>query len=291
MLKVIMKQGMSALMMIVAMIAGGIITRLAIPTNNVVDSESTPYANVQQQEASPSPTASETIPPYTPLPSLTPSETLKPPPTFEPPTLTPQPSLTPTVTLTPTIQLDVSIPGLNGAETPTPSTTPGCVKREDWTLNYTVKRDDALALIAQEYGTYVDELVKANCLKDKNLIVIGQVLRVPGTAQPVQAYDCKAWEALTPFNGTTTVGGNDPITFNWRGPDAPKYLIRIYRPDGTVFEQLVELRQNEQIQASEDLRLGGTYTWYVYPLGNDFLQIPCHEGGPWQFTKEAAAGS
>ena len=40
-------------------------------------------------------TATETIPPSTPLPSLTPSRTLLPPPTFEPPTLTPIPSATP----------------------------------------------------------------------------------------------------------------------------------------------------------------------------------------------------
>jgi hypothetical protein len=55
-----------------------------------------------------------------------------------------------------------------------------------------------------------------------------------------------------------------------------------------MYERLVELRQNETINMSEHLRLAGTYTWYVYPLGRDYLQIACHEGGPWIFTKEAA---
>jgi hypothetical protein len=292
MLRPIFKQGISALMMVVAMVTGGIITRLAIPNGaDPNSSQSTPFADVQQQqEPTASPTPSETIPPNTPLATLTPSQTLKPPPTFEPPTQTPQPSLTPTITLTPTILVDVSIPGLHGAETPTPSTTPGCVPREDWQLTYTVKRDDSLARIAEMYGTYIDELVKANCIKDRNLIVIGQVVRVPGDAPPQQAVVCDAWEALTPFNGSVTVPADGQITFNWRGPQAPKYLIRIHRPDGTMYERLVELRQNEVINASEHLRQAGTYTWYIYPLGNDFLQIPCREGGPYQFAKDAAAG-
>ncbi len=100
------------------------------------------------QADTPSPTATETIPPYTPLPSLTPSQTLRPPPTFEPPTATRPATLTPTVTLTSTVDLSVSIPGLRGAETPTPTSTAGCELRKDWKLRYTVVAFDALAKIA-----------------------------------------------------------------------------------------------------------------------------------------------
>ena len=85
-----------------------------------------------------------------------------------------------------TLALDVSIPGLRGAETPTPSTTPGCQPRKAWKLRYTVQRDDALVRIADRYNTSTQELVAANCLNDPNVIVIGQELRVPGDVQPVE---------------------------------------------------------------------------------------------------------
>lgn len=228
----------------------------------------------------------ETIPPYTPLATLTPSVTLRPPPTFEPPTATHPPTLTPSITPTSTISLDISIPGLRGAETPTPSTTPGCTPRQDWKLTYTVVRDDALEKIANRYSTTINELMEANCLTDPNVIVIGQVLRVPGDSQPVIPYVCDAWEVLTPINGTLAISGSGSLTFNWRGPRAAHNLIRIIRPDGGTVEIVVDLRQNETIpKLEEKLPAAGTYTWYVYPLDENYVQIPCKEGGPWTFTK------
>jgi LysM repeat protein len=224
----------------------------------------------------------------TPQPSQTP--TLLPPPTFEPPTATPTPSLVPSQTPTPTTDISVSIPGLKGAESPTPTTTPGCEPREDWTLTYTVQFDDALSAIADKYGVWVDELAEGNCITDKNLIVVGQVLRVPGESQPYEpAVECVPWEVMTPFDGSVTVPADGMITFNWRGPLAPKNLIRIYLPDGSVYEKLIELRQNETIDLNEHLSLEGTYTWYVFPLGEDFIQIDCLEGGPWTFYKPQSA--
>ena len=238
----------------------------------------------------PTATASETIPPSTPLPSLTPSHTLLPPPTFEPPTLTPIPSDTPSITPTPTLQLIVPIPGLQGLESPTPSGTPGCVVRKDWKLTYTVQPNDALATIAQRYNTYATTLAQANCLADPNMITVGEVLHVPGTVQPTeQAYDCD-WTLLTPMDGTMAIPGSGTLTFDWRGPRAPRNLIRIFAPDGSKFEDVVELRQNEAIDLS-NLPEGGTYTWYIYPLDQNFQQIICHEGGPWTFTKQPAPTS
>jgi LysM repeat protein len=231
-------------------------------------------------------TPTETIPPYTPLPTLTPSQTLLPPPTFEPPTATPTATTIPTQTPTATTDVSVSIPGLHGAETPTPSTTPGCEPRQDWKLTYTVQFDDTLSAIADKYGTWVEELVEGNCIKDKNLIVVGQVLRVPGETQPYQPeVECVPWQVLTPIDGAVTVPADGSITFNWLGPAAPINLIRIYRPDGTTHEIVIELRQNETVNLNEFLSLEGTYTWYVYPLGRDFQQIECLEGGPWTFYK------
>jgi LysM repeat protein len=274
----------TGMLMLIMLLLGAILARLSTPP---VPSSVLPMA---QQEASatsggPTATASETIPPNTPLATLTPSNTLRPPPTLEPPTPTRPATLTPSVTPTSTVDLSISIPGLRGAETATPTMTPGCVKNEDWQLTYTVQRDDALARIAELYGTSVDELVEGNCLTDANLIVVGQVLRVPGEAQPnIPQYDC-TFELLTPFDGTLAVPAEGELTFNWRGPRAHFNLIRIIRPDNSMYERVIELRQNESINLIDHLGMGGTYTWYVYPLDENFVQIPCHEGGPWKFTK------
>ncbi len=227
----------------------------------------------------------ETIPPYTPLATLTPSPTLRPPPTFEPPTATLPATATPSITPTATIDLSVSIPGLHGAETATPTSIQGCTPRKDWKLRYTVQRNDALAKIADKYGSTVKEIADANCITDVNAIVIGQELRVPGTSQPVEAYVCDAWEVLTPLNGTQAIQGTGTVTFNWRGPRAAHNLIRVVRPDGSIFESVVDLRQNQEIDLVNNLSQQGTYTWYVYPLDSNYVQIPCHEGGPWTFTK------
>jgi LysM repeat protein len=267
-------------LVITSMFVGAMFSYRATP-----DGEDTSRA-YQAETPTAAPTATETIPPYTPLPSLTPSKTLLPPPTFEPPTLTPLPTTVPSVTPTATTDISVSIPGLNGAETPTPSTTPGCTPRKDWKLTYTVQFDDTLSSIASKYGTWVEDMVEANCITNKNLIVVGQVLKVPGDVQPnTDAVECTAWEVMTPFNGSVTVPADGTITFNWRGPLAPKNLIRIWRPDGTKYEVVLELRQNETISLNDYLSQAGTYTWYVYPLDNNFQQISCLEGGPWTFYK------
>lgn len=230
-------------------------------------------------------TATETFPPTTPLATLTPSRTLRPPPTFEPPTATFAPSGTPTLTLEPTLDLSISLPGLRGAESPTPSSTAGCEPRKDWKLTYTVQFNDALSRIADKYNTTADELAAGNCLRDKNYIVQGQVLRVPGKVQPQQPeVACRSYELMTPMDNTLAVEGTGNLSFVWVGPRAPYNLLRIFRPDGSKYEAVLELRQNEQVNLAEHLAQAGTYTWYVYPLDRNFVQV-CPEGGPWRFTK------
>jgi len=283
----IRKQLPTLLLFLIAMLLGAILMRMSMsPVPNTQNIAPNDAPRAQTSSETPAPT--ETIPPYTPLATLTPSRTLRPPPTFEPPTATVEATLTPTVTSTSTIDISVSIPGLRGAETPTPSTTPGCTPREDWKLTYEVKMDDALEKIANRYNTYVSELVEANCLTDANVITIGQILRVPGDVQPAaQIYDC-SWEVLTPVNGTLAIEGSGSITFNWRGPNAPRNLIRIVPPEGSgqgIYEIVLELRQNETLDLLK-IPASGTYTWYVYPLDANFVQIPCREGGPWTFTKQ-----
>ncbi|MEP7293603.1 MAG: LysM peptidoglycan-binding domain-containing protein [Chloroflexota bacterium] len=285
-----MKQWVSRLLVIVLMmvcIGVGFLLSRVNPSLLPVRQETT----ATPLESSPTPgaslTATETIPPNTPLATLTPSRTLIPPPTFEPPTLTLFPSSTPLPSATATLLSGVSIPGLRGAETPTPSTTPGCVPDEDWHLTYTVQAGDAIASIAAKYGTYTNDLVQGNCLSDPNLITIGQVLRVPGDAQPVvPAVECLPFELLTPVSGTLSIPGEGTMTFNWRGSRAPRNLIRLYKPNGQTYEIVLELRQNETIDLAV-IPDAGTYTWYVYPLDFNFVQV-CPEGGPWTFTKAQA---
>ncbi|WP_119070315.1 LysM peptidoglycan-binding domain-containing protein [Aggregatilinea lenta] len=242
---------------------------------------------VEAPSATPTETLAATA---TPEPSATPAKTLLPPPTFEPPTVTPTASIVPSPTIVPTTDVNVSIPGLHGAETATPSSTPGCETRADWKLTYTVQFNDTLTSIANLYGVWPEDIAEANCLDDVNVIVEGQVLHVPGDSQPVVSeIECVDWEALTPFNGTQGVPADGSITFNWRGPQSPISLIRIYRPDGTTYERTVELRQNEQIELNEYLSQEGTYTWYVYPLNQYYQQVSCVEGGPWTFYKPLSA--
>jgi murein DD-endopeptidase MepM/ murein hydrolase activator NlpD len=50
---------------------------------------------------------------------------------------------------------------------------------------YVVKRGDALATIAQQFGVTVEELVRINNLANANLISVGQSLVIPNTGEPL----------------------------------------------------------------------------------------------------------
>lgn len=224
----------------------------------------------------------DTLPP-TNTPPQAASATLRPAPTFEPPTSTPLPlpSLQPTAS--PTIGISVELPALHGLETATP-TNEGCQPRKDWTLTYTVQRGDALARIAQEYGTYATVLAEGNCLADADVITIGQTLRVPGTAHPVAPeWTCATWEVLTPMDYAYDIAEDGQMTFNWRGSAGKRNLIRVFR-DGNIFwERTVDMRQNETITLKSEGFEPGNYTWQVYPLDLSFQQIPCLESPLWHF--------
>ena len=239
------------------------------------------------------PTPTVAITESIPTPSLEPSitSTLKPPPTFEPPTLTPLPSITPSITPSPTLLVQVDIPGLNTGSnnfgiggSPSPSPEEECEPREDWGLRHTVGVDDTLDGIARQYGTNYQELARANCLKDANIIGLGQELRVPGEL-PFGGLDC-TWEVITPIDGAFNVEGDSNLTFHWRGPESFRSLIRVIQPNGEIWEKVVDVRQNEQIFLIDELPQEGEHIWWVYPLDRNFVQIGCPEGGPWTFHKQ-----
>lgn len=56
---------------------------------------------------------------------------------------------------------------------------------------YTVVKGDTLSEIAQKYGTTVDTLAQLNGIKDPNLIVVGQVLKLPGSTTGFTPYTMK----------------------------------------------------------------------------------------------------
>ena len=56
---------------------------------------------------------------------------------------------------------------------------------------YTVVKGDTLSEMAQKYGTTVDTLVQLNGIKDPNLIVVGQVLKLPGSTTGFTPYTVK----------------------------------------------------------------------------------------------------
>lgn len=81
------------------------------------------------------------------------------------PTASPQTA----ITETPTPTIDPNI---------TPSPTP-CVLSTEWTETYTVRADDTLGAIAIAAGTTIKAVQDANCLTDRDLLQVGQVLLVP----------------------------------------------------------------------------------------------------------------
>jgi LysM repeat protein len=180
---------------------------------------------------------------------------------------------------------------LHGLETPTPGVE-ACEPREDWGLTYTVKEGDALARIAQAYGTYADDLALGNCLSDANVIRVGQTLRVPGDAHPVTPeWTCMPWEVLTPIDHAFDLAEDGQVTFNWRGSAGKRNLIRVFDASGTLFwERTVELRQNETINLTAAGFIPGNYSWQVYPLDLNFRQIPCTESPLWHFNIGARQG-
>ncbi len=77
------------------------------------------------------------------------------------PTLTPTPTIAPTET--PTVVPTVA---------PSPTATQG-------PASYVVQEGDSLSIIADRFGTTVEELLALNEIEDQNLIFVGQVIDLP----------------------------------------------------------------------------------------------------------------
>ncbi|MCA9889749.1 MAG: LysM peptidoglycan-binding domain-containing protein [Anaerolineae bacterium] len=226
--------------------------------------------------------------------SATATNTLLPPPTLEPPTATPFPSMTPTVTPTQSIFVNVTIEGIQGL--PTATLLPeeaACEARDDWSLEYTVQDNETLTSIANKFDTWAQTLAEGNCIADVNVIRAGQPILVPGDSIPVEpAIVCEGYTLLQPINNAAGIPSTGTITFNWKGPRAPRYLLRLYPPDYDFstensdewIDYTFDLRQNNSLDLT-DLPDGGLWHWEVRPLDEDFVQA-CPGSPLWSFNKD-----
>jgi LysM repeat protein len=237
-------------------------------------------------------TATETLLPATPYSTQTATLTLLPPPTIEPPTATPAASNTPTMTPSQSFIVNVTVEGIQGLPSPTVESLEACEPRDDWKLEHEVQTNETLSMIADYFGTTIRALAEGNCLEDVNVIRVGQFLHVPGDAFPVvPAVECTEYTLLQPIDDAWDIPATGQIIFNWRGPRAPRNLVRIYPPDydfsehnpDKYFDYAFDLRQNEAIDLIE-LEAGGTWFWQVFPLDSNFVQV-CPESPRWSFNK------
>jgi len=76
------------------------------------------------------------------------------------------------------VSASISAAPAKAAVAPKPATAKAPAKPKATGKTYTVVKGDNLTKIAKANGTTVDALVKLNNIKDKNLILIGQVLKV-----------------------------------------------------------------------------------------------------------------
>lgn len=182
-----------------------------------------------------------------------------------------QPTASPTPSL-PNTPLATPLPMVNPTAAPTLQPTPGqlvvnpaCTPRADW-QTYRVVPGDTLSGIAVRTGSTVEALAQANCLTDKNIISVGQPLRVPvmpvpptttapqpnvGKVTVSPASTDGDWFVVTP--GTT-------VTFSWTGAAASATSVEFYlqRLDIPVSPQLIGTDTN--------LADGASITWTVISI-------------------------
>ena len=112
--------------------------------------------------------------------------------------------------------------GANITVAPAPVTPAPSVSQSNTNVKYTVKSGDTISGIAKKYGVTEDAIVKANNIKDKNKIYVGQVLTIPAkTSAQVSASTQEKKEVSKPKTYTvkknqTLSGIGKEIGMNWK---------------------------------------------------------------------------
>lgn len=75
----------------------------------------------------------------------------------------------------------IFLPTIPASITPEPSLTPTppCVPNQAWVDTYTVQAGDTLGAISIAAGVTLKDIQDGNCLADRDVLIVGQILRVP----------------------------------------------------------------------------------------------------------------
>ena len=88
--------------------------------------------------------------------------------------------------------------------------------------NYTVVKGDTLSELAQKFGTTVSNLVNLNNIKDPDFIVVGQVLKTDGTADPVST-NTTSRPTITVFGLQSNTDRTVYATWTWDKSNTENY--------------------------------------------------------------------
>ncbi len=143
------------------------------------------------------------------------------------------------------------------------ATPPSATPATGGPVVHVVQRGENLAMIAQQYGVSLADLMAANGITNANVVSVGQELKIPGseptpaptvaateTPEPTATTaatatvaaaaagdEFKAPALLTPANGAT-VEGEEDVILNWTSvgllDDDTWYVVKIWRDDDSL---------------------------------------------------------
>ena len=96
---------------------------------------------------------------------------------------------------------------------------------------HTVVKGDTLWALAKKYGTTVNALVKLNNIKDPNFIVVGQVLKLSGTADKVST-NTTSKAIIKVFGLQSNTDRTVYATWTWDKTNTENYAVKWYYDTG-----------------------------------------------------------
>ena len=104
---------------------------------------------------------------------------------------------------------------------------------------YVVKKGDNLTNIAKRYNTTVDELIKLNNIKNKNLIYVGQKLKISSNNKYFKKY---AGSSTSLVDALKSI--NEKSSYSYRSEIAKVNNINDYKGTGTQNTKMLNLLKN-----------------------------------------------